>query len=143
MAKAEVRSGMANVIHTAGKCATAVTERIGDGPMDAECCLGKGAPTKAKVIKQNSREILYRKNAECEVYDDGTNTFFWWVIPCNVNIVNVKCSALNTDYKYGFEGDISSHHVLLETWLTKCTILTSAILHLNTIGEIFTSDKLP
>lgn len=32
---------------------------------------------RAGVLKQSSRENLQRKNTECEVYDDGTNTFFW------------------------------------------------------------------
>lgn len=32
---------------------------------------------RASVMRQTSRESLHRKNTECEVYDDGTNTFFW------------------------------------------------------------------
>ncbi|KAK7891611.1 hypothetical protein WMY93_023574 [Mugilogobius chulae] len=29
------------------------------------------------MMKQTSKESLHRKNTESEVYDDGTNTFFW------------------------------------------------------------------
>ena len=34
-------------------------------------------PSKAKQVKQTSRESLSRRNTESEVEDDGTNTFFW------------------------------------------------------------------
>lgn len=30
-----------------------------------------------KMVKQTSKESLHHRTTECEVYDDGTNTFFW------------------------------------------------------------------
>uniref|UniRef100_A0A3Q2CL79 Uncharacterized protein n=1 Tax=Cyprinodon variegatus TaxID=28743 RepID=A0A3Q2CL79_CYPVA len=33
-------------------------------------------------LKQTSRDGLHRRNAESEVYDDGTNTFFWRTRRC-------------------------------------------------------------
>uniref|UniRef100_A0A3B5N051 Uncharacterized protein n=1 Tax=Xiphophorus couchianus TaxID=32473 RepID=A0A3B5N051_9TELE len=63
---------------SAGKCASAASaaEQVNNGSFD----VGFPEPSpaaKAKVLKQTSKESLYRRNAECEVYDDGTNTFFW------------------------------------------------------------------
>lgn len=65
---------------SAGKCASAASaaEQVNNGSFD----VGFPEPSpaaKAKVLKQTSKESLHRRNAECEVYDDGTNTFFWWV----------------------------------------------------------------
>ncbi|PWA24509.1 hypothetical protein CCH79_00011736, partial [Gambusia affinis] len=63
---------------SAGKCASAASaaEQVNNGSFD----VGFPEPSpaaKAKVLKQTSKESLHRRNAECEVYDDGTNTFFW------------------------------------------------------------------
>lgn len=43
-------------------------------------CPDSSPSGKAKVMRQTSKESLHRRHAECEVYDDGTNTFFWSVI---------------------------------------------------------------
>lgn len=56
----------------------AASEQVHNGPAESSCPGAPGAPaSRSHVVKQASRESLYRKNAECEVYDDGTNTFFW------------------------------------------------------------------
>lgn len=59
-----------------GKCATAASNA---GQVNNGCSVEPGCPTQSKagVMKQTSRESLHRRNTECEVYDDGTNTFFW------------------------------------------------------------------
>lgn len=54
----------------------AAGEQVHNSPAESSCP-GAPASSKSHVVKQTSRESLYRKNAECEVYDDGTNTFFW------------------------------------------------------------------
>lgn len=61
MTKAESRRSMAGA------------EPVHNGPVEP------GSSTMRAVLKQSSRENLHRKNTECEVYDDGTNTFFWCV----------------------------------------------------------------
>lgn len=53
-----------------------VAEQVNNGPVEPRCP-EQSAPIKAKVMKQTSRESLHRRNTESEVYDDGTNTFFW------------------------------------------------------------------
>uniref|UniRef100_A0A3P9P8Y9 Phosphatidylserine synthase n=2 Tax=Poecilia reticulata TaxID=8081 RepID=A0A3P9P8Y9_POERE len=63
---------------SAGKSASAASaaEQVNNGSFD----VGFPEPSpagKAKVLKQTSKESLHRRIAECEVYDDGTNTFFW------------------------------------------------------------------
>lgn len=50
-------------------------EHVNNGPVES-----MSSSMRAGVLKQSSRENLHRKNTECEVYDDGTNTFFWWVL---------------------------------------------------------------
>lgn len=55
---------------------SAAAEQVYNGPVEPGCP-NQGAPVKQIVMKQSSRESLYRRNTECEVYDDGTNTFFW------------------------------------------------------------------
>lgn len=55
-----------------GKCATA--GQVNNGCSVEPCCPNQ---SKVGVMKQTSRESLHRRNTECEVYDDGTNTFFW------------------------------------------------------------------
>lgn len=53
-----------------------VGEQVNNGSVDP-VCPDQSTAIKAKVMKQTSRENLHRRNTECEVYDDGTNTFFW------------------------------------------------------------------
>lgn len=53
-----------------------VGEQVNNGSVDP-ACQDQSTAIKAKVMKQTSRENLHRRNTECEVYDDGTNTFFW------------------------------------------------------------------
>lgn len=70
MTKSEAKRG--------GKCATAASaaEQFNNGSLDAD--LAEESPAvKDKVTKQTSRENLHRRNTESEVFDDGTNTFFW------------------------------------------------------------------
>lgn len=74
MTKSESKKSSVAAISGAGKCATA--EQVKNGSVES------GSPdpssqSRAGVMKQTSRESLHRKNTECEVYDDGTNTFFW------------------------------------------------------------------
>lgn len=72
MTKVESKRSSVAVMGAAG-------EQVHNGPADSSCpgAPGAAANSKSHVVKQTSRESLYRKNAECEVYDDGTNTFFW------------------------------------------------------------------
>ncbi|KAM7002659.1 phosphatidylserine synthase 2 [Tautogolabrus adspersus] len=76
MTKSE--SKKSSVAAITGKYATAASaaEQVKNGSVES------GSPdhssqAKASVMKQTSRESLYWKNSESEVYDDGTNTFFW------------------------------------------------------------------
>ncbi len=88
MTKPDSKKSSVAAINATGKCATAASaaEQVKNGSVEPGC------PTqiKASVMKQTSRECLHRRNTECEVYDDGTNTFFWWVLSANVNTTNVK-----------------------------------------------------
>lgn len=73
MTKVESKRSSVAVMGAAG-------EQVHSGPAAESSSTGApGASSNSKthVVKQTSRESLYRKNAECEVYDDGTNTFFW------------------------------------------------------------------
>lgn len=78
MTKPESKKGGVAAINATGKCATAssAAEQVNNGSVEAGGP-EHSAPSKAKVMKQSSRESLHRRNTECEVYDDGTNTFFW------------------------------------------------------------------
>ncbi|XP_061629497.1 phosphatidylserine synthase 2 isoform X2 [Phyllopteryx taeniolatus] len=71
--KLETRKSCLATVHAAGKC---TQEPVNNG-MGEPGCPDLSTTLKAKVTKQSSRESLQRKNTECEVYDDGTNTFFW------------------------------------------------------------------
>lgn len=88
MTKPESKKSSVAAINATGKCATAASaaEQVKNGSVEPGC----PTQTKASVMKQTSRECLHRRNTECEVYDDGTNTFFWWVFSGNVNNTNVK-----------------------------------------------------
>lgn len=72
----KLESRKSGVVTGKSAYATPAVERVSNGTMEPGS-LDQSAPIKAKVIKQTSREMLHRKNTECEVYDDGTNTFFW------------------------------------------------------------------
>lgn len=61
-------------VNATGKCATSVSG--GNASLEPDCP-SQSALLKANAIKQTSREGMHRRNTECEVYDDGTNTFFW------------------------------------------------------------------
>lgn len=76
------RSGMAIVTAKAAGAAAAAAagEQWNNGSVDATVspgCPEQGTPTRAKAARQSSRENLVRRDTECEVFDDGTNTFFW------------------------------------------------------------------
>lgn len=79
MTKPESKRSCVDAINAAGKCATAAAEQVNNGPVEPGCPNQSAhtAQMKAGVMKQTSRESLHRRNTECEVYDDGTNTFFW------------------------------------------------------------------
>lgn len=79
MTKPESKRSSVAAINTTGKCATAASaaaEQVNNGPVEPGCP-NQSTQMKAGVMKQTSRESLHRRNMECEVYDDGTNTFFW------------------------------------------------------------------
>lgn len=69
------RSGVAT-INATSKCATSAADQIKNGSVEPGCP-DQSTHMKSNVMKQTSRESMHRKNTECEVYDDGTNTFFW------------------------------------------------------------------
>lgn len=77
MTKPESKRSSVAAINVTSKCATAFSaaEHVNNGPVESV-----STNMRAGVLKQSSRENLHRKNTECEVYDDGTNTFFWWVL---------------------------------------------------------------
>lgn len=68
MTKPESKRSSVAATDTTGKGA----EHVNNGPFES-----MSTNMRAGVLKQSSRENLHRKNTECEVYDDGTNTFFW------------------------------------------------------------------
>lgn len=78
MTKPESKKSSVAAINATGKCATAspAALQVNNGTVEPGCP-DQSTPIKAKVMKQTSRESLHRRNTECEVYDDGTNTFFW------------------------------------------------------------------
>lgn len=76
MTKPESKRSGGATINATGKGAAAAAEQVNNGSVDPGCP-DQSAPIKAKVIKQISRDSLHRRNTESEVYDDGTNTFFW------------------------------------------------------------------
>jgi len=78
MTKPESRKVGVSASSAAGKCATAASaaEQVNNGSVDLDCP-EQSTAIAAKMIKQTSRESMHRRNTECEVYDDGTNTFFW------------------------------------------------------------------
>lgn len=59
-------------------CVT-TTDNTGKGPehVNNSPVESVGTNMRTGVLKQSSRENVHRRNTECEVYDDGTNTFFW------------------------------------------------------------------
>ena len=66
------------------KSSSAAEDQVHNGSADTPVSgssqghtLGPSTPTKSKSGKQISRESLSRRTTECEVFDDGTNTFFW------------------------------------------------------------------
>lgn len=78
MTKPESKKSSVAAISATGKCATAAAaaEQLKNGAVEPGCP-DQSAHIRASVMKQTSRESLHRRNTECEVYDDGTNTFFW------------------------------------------------------------------
>lgn len=78
MTKPESKKSSVASINATGKCATAASaaEQVNNGSIEPGCP-SQSPQIKGGVMKQTSRESLYRRNTECEVYDDGTNTFFW------------------------------------------------------------------
>lgn len=74
------RSSMALVT---GRPANAAEEQVNNGSSDPSVsgsphhAVTPATPTKHKSAKQVSRDNLSRRNTESEVFDDGTNTFFW------------------------------------------------------------------
>lgn len=78
MTKPESKRSSVAPSNAAGKCATAASaaEQVNNGSVEPGCP-NQSSHIKANVMRQTSRESLHRRNTECEVYDDGTNTFFW------------------------------------------------------------------
>lgn len=78
MTKPESKKNSVAAINATGKCATAASaaEQVSSDSVEPGCP-NQSAQIKANVMRQTSRESLHRRNTECEVYDDGTNTFFW------------------------------------------------------------------
>lgn len=80
MAKPESKKG--GVVFGAGRSAAA-EEQVNNGSLDLSSTGGSHDPapaaptTKAKSGKQGSKENGSRRTTESEVFDDGTNTFFW------------------------------------------------------------------
>ncbi|MEQ2292021.1 hypothetical protein AMECASPLE_018911 [Ameca splendens] len=66
------RSGVSAISASAGSAA----EQVNSGSLD-EDFPEQSPAVRAKAMKQTSKESLHRRNTESEVYDDGTNTFFW------------------------------------------------------------------
>lgn len=81
MTKSESRKGGSApaAALSAGRCGGAA-EQVNNGslePSGYSGCPDPSPPVKARVLKQTSKESLHRRNTECEVFDDGTITFFW------------------------------------------------------------------
>lgn len=78
MTKPESRKSGVAAMSSTGKCATSATAQVNDGAVEPGCP-DHSAHIKANVMKQTSRESMNWRNCgvDCEVYDDGTNTFFW------------------------------------------------------------------
>lgn len=72
MTKTEKKSAVSSSV-VAGKGSVSAAEQVNNGAVELSC----QEQSKPKVMKQTSRESLHQRNTECEVYDDGTNTFFW------------------------------------------------------------------
>lgn len=78
MTKPESRKSGVAAVNTTGKCATSAAAELGEDNVSVEPgCPSPSTHIRGNVMKQTSRESMYRRNTECEVYDDGTNTFFW------------------------------------------------------------------
>ncbi|KAJ4937503.1 hypothetical protein JOQ06_002138, partial [Pogonophryne albipinna] len=77
MTKPESRKSGVAAMSSTGKCATSATAQVNDGAVEPGCP-DHSAHIKANVMKQTSRESMNWRNCgvDCEVYDDGTNTFF-------------------------------------------------------------------
>ncbi|KAF3855123.1 hypothetical protein F7725_023178 [Dissostichus mawsoni] len=80
MTKPESRKSGVAAMSSTSKCATSApaTAQVNDGAVEPGCP-DHSAHIKANVMKQTSRESMNWRNCgvDCEVYDDGTNTFFW------------------------------------------------------------------
>lgn len=78
MTKPESKKSGVAAISATGKCATTASaaEQDKNGSLEQDSP-HQSAQIKVNVMKQPSKESLHRRNTECEVYDDGTNTFFW------------------------------------------------------------------
>ena len=81
MTKSEAKKGgLAGLMTAGGKSpATLLDEQMNHGSFDPALSgpEQQGTPTKSRAVKQTSRDLLSRRNTECEVFDDGTITFFW------------------------------------------------------------------
>lgn len=82
MAKPESKKGA--MAFVAGRPAAAPEDQVNNGSLDPSPSSGShdtaNTPVPAnrsKSGKQTSKENLSRRTTESEVYDDGTNTFFW------------------------------------------------------------------
>lgn len=70
---------MAAAAKYAASSSSAAEQQVINGSVElgGPCHQSPPAAVKVKMVKQSSKESLHRRNTECEVYDDGTNTFFW------------------------------------------------------------------
>lgn len=80
MTKPESKRSGAAVVTGRSAAEEQVNNGSSDPPVSAgshEHSVAPATPTKPKSGKQTSREHLSRRTTESEVFDDGTNTFFW------------------------------------------------------------------
>lgn len=82
MAKPDSKRGA--MAFVAGRPAATPEDQVNNGSLDQppssashEASHTPAAASKSKSGKQTSKENLSRRITESEVYDDGTNTFFW------------------------------------------------------------------
>lgn len=138
-------SKRSSVALVTGKPANAAEEQVNNGSSDPSVSgsphhtLTPATPTKHKSAKQVSRDNLSRRNTESEVFDDGTNTFFWWVLLINGrSFYSPKRKAVIVGYWHdsawgSLEGDSSAFYVGYE-FKVNCKFVTC---HWNTSSDRF------
>ncbi|KAG9335754.1 hypothetical protein JZ751_004183 [Albula glossodonta] len=127
MAKPE--SKKSSLVFGASRSAAA-EEQINNGSLDLSPTGGShdqapAAPAaKPKSGKQGSRENGARRTTECEVFDDGTNTFFWrahtltvlFILTCALVYVTLL-EETPQDTAYNTKRDRGQHFAYWRFWL--------------------------